>query len=148
MSTYLPEELYHIIISFIPNHHHSLGLVCKSWNSHIKDIILTTVNILNKWYKIYRLNGRPTVTGYLGYKKLLRYYTICYPTESFLIYPELIVNKLDLTTHLLTLLPESQFRKRSHVRNWLTNLSLNEFDLNYVGSIENLNDIIEDTFGD
>ena len=89
--------------------------------------------MLNKWYKIYRLNSKPAVSGYLDYKKLIRYYTIHYPTELFLIYPELIVSKLDLTTHLLTLLPESGSRKRSHIRNWLINLPLNEFDLAYVG---------------
>ena len=132
--TYIPEELCHTITSFIPNNHHSLGLVCKSWNSHIKDILLTKINILNKWYKIYRLNSsRPAVTGYLDYKKLIRRYTIYYPTELFLIYPEFVVSKLGLPRHLLTLLPESQSRKRSHIRNWLTNLPINEFDLAYVG---------------
>lgn len=124
---YIPPELQRIIVSYGPLT--EFKTVSKEWNDEIKILQKKAVSVISNWYYKRR------VFEYWGndVNKMIRYISITYPDEYYMCYPEFAVKKLRLNKSLLDVLPPLEERKRSNIKNWMTNMPLELDDWLYVG---------------
>ena len=124
----IPNEIEYMILEYIPDS--LLCSVCKSWNENIKNIRKKAVRLIENWYysRLFKNTHRYNSVG-----NIMRYYVLYYPSEFFMMEPELIVSRLRINKSLLDLLPEHQYRKKSDVRNWILSLPLDLTDFIYLG---------------
>lgn len=123
----LPQELQNMVIAFCP--YSSLLTVCKDWNTEVKNIQKKAVATIGSWYK--KVHVIPDI--YVSVKNMVRNFVLYYPKNFFIEYPEFTVHKLDLNYEILTIIPPIEYRKRSDVRDWMLNMTIDLDDWLYVG---------------
>ena len=124
----IPEELNSIIISFIYSEP-QLNLVCKEFNDNVS-VFKKAAKVISLWYYKKR---HIKDNMYNNTNNLIRHYTLHYPNEFLLSYPEFTVSKLRLSKDILDKLQPLVNRKRSEVINWMKEQNINLMEWFYVG---------------
>ena len=112
------------IISFVPEC--DMELVCKNWKDEIILIRKRNINVISNWWEPKRV-----VNTYDDLTQWMRYHIVHYPHDLYITYPERVVEILELSRVLLSVIPPLKNRKRSDVREWMNNMPFDWIDVGW-----------------